>query len=85
MQISTRHEDFLIDTLAIRQHMHHLNSCFTNPKILKVLHGSENDILWLQRDFGLYIVNLFDTGQVRASRKKIFFFFLTLFWISLGM
>eukprot|EP01080_Neovahlkampfia_damariscottae_P006229 gene6229-10235_t len=63
MQISTRQEDFLIDTLALRKHMHHLNSCFTNPKILKVLHGSENDILWLQRDFGLYIVNLFDTGQ----------------------
>src|SRR5690606_21054956 len=36
---------------------------FTNPKIVKVLHGSDNDILWLQRDFGLYIVNLFDTGQ----------------------
>jgi exosome complex exonuclease RRP6 len=26
-----------------------------------VLHGAESDIIWLQRDFGLYIVNLFDT------------------------
>eukprot|EP01052_Picozoa_sp_SAG31_P023118 SAG31_NODE_1882_length_7000_cov_3.469932_2_plen_489_part_00 len=31
-----------------------------------VLHGADSDIVWLQRDFGLYIVNLFDTGQ--ASR-----------------
>jgi exosome complex exonuclease RRP6 len=30
---------------------------------VKVLHGSDMDIQWLQRDFDLYIVNLFDTGQ----------------------
>ena len=36
---------------------------FTNPQITKVLHGANMDIMWLQRDFGLYIVNLFDTGQ----------------------
>ena len=29
--------------------------------ILQVLHGAEHDIEWLERDFGLYIVNLFDT------------------------
>eukprot|EP01043_Picozoa_sp_COSAG02_P090466 COSAG02_NODE_27312_length_612_cov_1.181287_2_plen_37_part_01 len=31
-----------------------------------MLHGADSDIVWLQRDFGLYIVNMFDTGQ--ASR-----------------
>jgi exosome complex exonuclease RRP6 len=36
---------------------------FTNPAIVKVLHGSDSDIEWLQRDFGVYIVNMFDTGQ----------------------
>lgn len=66
MQISTREEDFLIDTLKLRHHIHILNSSFTNPSIVKVLHGADMDILWLQRDFGVYIVNLFDTGQ--ASR-----------------
>ncbi len=30
------------------------------------MHGANFDIEWLQKDFGLYIVNLFDTGQ--ASR-----------------
>lgn len=32
----------------------------------QVFHGADSDIEWLQRDFGLYIVNLFDTHQ--ASR-----------------
>ena len=30
------------------------------------MHGAEHDMHWMQRDFGLYMVNLFDTGQ--ASR-----------------
>jgi len=66
MQISTRTSDYLVDTIELRHMLHILNSSFTNPKILKVMHGSDCDIIWLQRDFGLYIVNLFDTGQ--ASR-----------------
>ncbi|KAJ3156103.1 exosome nuclease subunit [Geranomyces michiganensis] len=61
MQISTRDEDFLIDTLALRSKLHLLNSSFTNPNIVKIFHGAENDIEWLQRDLGLYVVNLFDT------------------------
>jgi len=88
MQISTRTEDYIIDSLELWKHMHSLNTIFTNPKIVKVrpsillytlsqrfnerlqhnqvLHGADMDILWLQRDFGIYVVNLFDTGQ--ASR-----------------
>jgi exosome complex exonuclease RRP6 len=27
----------------------------------QVFHGCEQDIQWLQRDFGLYVVNCFDT------------------------
>ena len=32
--------------------------------VMQVLHGSDHDVFWLQRDFGLYVVNMFDTGQV---------------------
>jgi exosome complex exonuclease RRP6 len=67
MQISTREQDYLVDTLELRENLHVLNTSFTNPKIVKVMHGSDCDILWLQRDFGLYIVNLFDTGK--AAQK----------------
>ncbi|KIP03738.1 hypothetical protein PHLGIDRAFT_77059, partial [Phlebiopsis gigantea 11061_1 CR5-6] len=61
MQLSTRVEDFVVDTLALRQELEELNEVFTNPSIVKVLHGAESDIVWLQQDFNLYIVNLFDT------------------------
>ncbi|XP_054653753.1 exosome component 10 isoform X1 [Dunckerocampus dactyliophorus] len=66
MQISTRDEDFIIDTLELRSEMYILNEAFTNHSIVKVFHGADSDIEWLQRDFGLYVVNLFDTHQ--ASR-----------------
>ena len=32
-------------------------------QVLKVLHGADSDIVWLQRDFGIYVINMFDTGQ----------------------
>ena len=33
------------------------------PQVIKVMHGADWDIIWLQRDFGIYIASLFDTGQ----------------------
>ncbi|XP_072282057.1 exosome complex component 10 isoform X2 [Pyxicephalus adspersus] len=66
MQISTRTEDFIIDTLELRSDLYILNESFTDPAIVKVLHGADSDVEWLQKDFGLYIVNMFDTHQ--ASR-----------------
>ncbi|XP_062535866.1 exosome complex component 10 [Armigeres subalbatus] len=63
MQISTRSKDYIIDTLSLREELHVLNEVFTNPKVVKVLHGSTSDIEWLQRDLSLYIVNMFDTGE----------------------
>lgn len=36
---------------------------FTNEKILKLFHGADYDITWLQKDFSVYVVNMFDTGQ----------------------
>ncbi|KAL8845971.1 MAG: hypothetical protein Q9221_008903 [Calogaya cf. arnoldii] len=67
MQISTREKDWIVDTLVPwREDLQVLNEVFTNPRIIKVLHGSSSDIVWLQRDLGLYIVGLFDTYH--ASR-----------------
>lgn len=63
IQISTRFNDYIIDAIKLRSHLQDLNKIFTNPKIVKVLHGSDFDVLWLQKDFGVYIVNMFDTGQ----------------------
>ena len=45
-----------MDVLAIREFVGELNEVFTDPSILKVLHGADMDVQWLQKDFGVYIV-----------------------------
>ncbi|KAL8944798.1 MAG: hypothetical protein Q9216_000220 [Gyalolechia sp. 2 TL-2023] len=66
MQISTREKDWIVDTLVPwREDLQVLNEVFTDSRIVKarrsVLHGSTSDMVWLQRDLGLYVVGLFDT------------------------
>ncbi|KNA10843.1 hypothetical protein SOVF_140560 [Spinacia oleracea] len=64
MQISTREEDFVVDTLKLRDNIgDYLRQVFQDPNKRKVMHGASNDILWLQRDFDIYVCNLFDTMQ----------------------
>jgi ribonuclease D len=70
MQISTRKNDYIVDPFVLWDKIPSLLSIFTDPSKVKVLHGADSDIEWLQRDFGLYIVNMFDTGQ--AARELMF-------------
>ncbi|KAI1325388.1 ribonuclease H-like domain-containing protein [Xylariaceae sp. FL0255] len=68
MQISTRDKDWIVDTLQPWRHkLEVLNEVFADPRIIKVLHGAYMDILWLQRDCGLYIVGLFDTYEAACA------------------
>lgn len=67
MQISSRQSDWLIDTLALREELESLNIIFADPAVIKVFHGSHMDIIWLQRDLGLYVVSLFDTFLASKS------------------
>lgn len=68
MQISTRDKDWIIDTLKPwRRKLERLNEVFADPGVLKVLHGSYMDVIWLQRDLGLYLVGLFDTYHAARS------------------
>ncbi|KAI0414335.1 ribonuclease H-like domain-containing protein [Xylaria grammica] len=68
MQISTREKDWIVDTLQPWRHkLEVLNEVFANPSIIKVLHGAYMDIIWLQRDCGLYIVGLFDTFEAASA------------------
>ncbi|KAI3948837.1 hypothetical protein MKX01_022251 [Papaver californicum] len=55
MQISTKNEDYLLDTIALHD---------------EVFHGADNDVLWLQRDFHIYVVNLFDTAKACEVLSK---------------
>ncbi|KAI0558304.1 exosome component 10 Rrp6 [Gracilaria domingensis] len=70
IQVSTRNEDFVIDALQLRGSIHRaLAPIFTDDTIIKVLHGADRDVQWLERDFGIYIVNMFDTGQAARLLK----------------
>lgn len=78
MQISTRNEDFVVDTFKLREQIGpYLREFFQDPVKRKVMHGASNDILWLQRDFGIYVCNLFDTMQaskvIRLERNSLEF------------
>ncbi|PNY28857.1 Exosome complex exonuclease rrp6 [Tolypocladium capitatum] len=62
MQISTRERDWIVDTLRPWRHkLEVLNEVFADPSIVKVFHGAYMDMVWLQRDLGLYVNGLFDT------------------------
>jgi exosome complex exonuclease RRP6 len=68
MQISTRDKDWIVDTLKPwRRKLECLNEVFADPNIVKVLHGAYMDIMWLQRDLGIYVVGLFDTYHAARS------------------
>lgn len=60
IQLSTRSEDFIIDPLKI-QSMQPLAPLFANPRIEKVFHAAEYDLMCMKRDFGFVFNNLFDT------------------------
>ncbi|CAI5516674.1 unnamed protein product [Closterium sp. Naga37s-1] len=67
LQLSTRKKDYVVDAIALRGEIGPLlGPMFADTRIVKVMHGADSDVVWLQRDFGIFIANMFDTGQ--ASR-----------------
>ncbi|XP_047341923.1 protein RRP6-like 3 isoform X2 [Impatiens glandulifera] len=70
IQVSAKGRDYLIDTIALHDFMGILRPVFANPSICKVFHGADNDVIWLQRDFHIYVVNLFDTAKACELLSK---------------
>ncbi|KAH7862090.1 hypothetical protein Vadar_034668 [Vaccinium darrowii] len=70
IQISTQREDYLVDTIVLHDVMGILRPIFANAAICKVFHGADNDVIWLQRDFHIYVVNLFDTAKACEVLSK---------------
>jgi ribonuclease D len=65
LQVAGPHGVALVDPLSVRD-LAALRSVLADPAVEKVLHGGENDVSLLKRDFGLEFVGLFDT-QVAAQ------------------
>lgn len=62
IQFSTPQTDYLLDPLALPD-LSALAPIFANPRIEKVFHAVEYDLICLKRDFGFETVNIFDTMQ----------------------
>ncbi|MDO9545169.1 MAG: HRDC domain-containing protein [Pelolinea sp.] len=62
IQFSNEKTDYLIDTLADLD-LSCLHAVFSDPKLEKVFHAAEYDIVCLKRDFGFEFNALFDTMQ----------------------
>lgn len=62
IQFSTPKKDYLLDPLALTD-LRSLGPIFSDPKIEKIFHAAEYDLICLQRDFGFKFSNLFDTMQ----------------------
>lgn len=60
IQFSTQQDDYLVDPLAVDD-LSALAPLFADPRIEKVFHAAEYDLLCLNRDFGFEFANLFDT------------------------
>jgi len=63
IQFSTQKKDYLVDPLAFNS-LDGLTPIFANPKIEKVFHAAEYDLICLRRDFGFTFSNIFDTMLV---------------------
>ncbi|CAI5532785.1 unnamed protein product [Closterium sp. Naga37s-1] len=73
-------DDYIVDAIALHDHIGDaLRPVFANPAVIystgrtptlanpavtKLFHGADSDVLWLQRDFHIYTVNLFDTARL---------------------
>jgi ribonuclease D len=72
LQFSTPSEDALVDPIALDD-ISALASIFADPKIEKIFHAAEYDLIILQRDYGYKFVNIFDTMTAARvlGRKKV--------------
>ena len=60
IQISDVDTDYIVDPLSVKD-LSPLGEIINDPKVLKVLHGADYDIVSLKRDYGFTFRNLFDT------------------------
>mmetsp|Transcript_22895 Transcript_22895/g.41097 ORF Transcript_22895/g.41097 Transcript_22895/m.41097 type:complete len:571 (+) Transcript_22895:32-1744(+) len=57
---------FIVDCLKLRSDLKPLQPLLSDSRILKVFHDGAQ-LLWLQRDFGLFVVNTWDTSLAASA------------------
>jgi ribonuclease D len=66
LQFSTARTDYLVDPLALKD-LNPLAPIFSNPRIEKIFHAAEYDLICLHRDFGFAFAAIFDTMQAART------------------
>lgn len=62
IQFSTPQTDYILDPLVLTD-LRDLAPIFADPRIEKIFHAAEYDLICLRRDFGFRFASLFDTMQ----------------------
>lgn len=70
IQFSTPETDYMVDPIALPD-LSLLAQVFANPKIEKIFHAAEYDLICLKRDFNYTIHNVFDTMQAARILGRI--------------
>ncbi|MGC8838292.1 MAG: ribonuclease D [Anaerolineae bacterium] len=60
VQLAVDGDDYIVDPLAVPD-LSGLGEVFASPRVEKVFHAAEFDLISLKRDYGFRFVNLFDT------------------------
>ena len=71
LQISSAREDFIVDPIAVSD-LSALGELTADPRIEKVFHAGEYDVLCLKRDYGFRFARLFDTmiaGRLLGAKE----------------
>jgi ribonuclease D len=66
VQLSTPGRDILVDPLSLAD-LSPLKEFFEDPRVEKIFHAAEYDLLCLRRDFGFRVRGLFDTHAAARS------------------
>lgn len=60
IQFSTPDQDYILDPFVFKD-LSALGPLFSDPRIEKIFHAAEYDLICLKRDFGFSFANIFDT------------------------
>lgn len=71
IQISTSSKDYIIDAIKLHDLIpQFLKPIFEKEQIVKVFYASGSDLQWLNRDYGIFVVNFFDVHLAKIFVDK---------------
>lgn len=67
VQLSTPSKDYIVDAKCLKDDMSLLSEILCDSKVVKIFHAATNDLKWLQQDFDLFVINMFDTQKAMKA------------------